>query len=203
MTKISKPFSELLGFLCAEGHHKISYSSYWGKERGKPRFYRNHKSECIEFFSKDKNLLKHYQKIIYEIFGYNPNITKDNKIHICRRKPISIITKYTEIGHLKWKVPDLILKSKQEIKIAFLKGYFEGDGTASNRIRMFSTNKSGLNQVSLILDDLKIKHTWQGPILKENRKPSYILQISQKSRERFLNLLKPISKRPDICEGNQ
>ena len=59
---------------------------------------------------------------------------------------------------------------------------------------MFSTNKKGLKQISMLLDDLEINHTFQGPIIKENRKPSYIIHIKQKERERFLNIIQPISK---------
>ncbi len=66
---------------------------------------------------------------------------------------------------------------------------------------MFSTNKIGLKQVSLLLKDLKIKHTMQGPNFKENRKPSYILQISETEKKRFLNTLRPISKRPGNMRG--
>ncbi|MBU0472274.1 MAG: LAGLIDADG family homing endonuclease [Nanoarchaeota archaeon] len=75
------------------------------------------------------------------------------------------------------------MTGSKKIKVSFLRGYFDGDGTTSNRIRMFSTNIEGLKQVSKILVDLKFKHTFQGPIIKERRKPSYIIQISEKESE--------------------
>ena len=45
--------AEILGLLCAEGHHAIAYSSYWSLDRGKPRFRKNKRSERIEIYSKD------------------------------------------------------------------------------------------------------------------------------------------------------
>jgi len=56
-------------------------------------------------------------------------------------------------------------------------------------------------QISELLNKLRIKHTLQGSILKKNRKPSYIIQISEKDKERFLNTIQPISKKPGSCGG--
>lgn len=202
MENLTPTLAEIIGLLCAEGCHVISYSSYWGKDRGKDRFFRNHKSERIEFFNKDKKLLLHYKKLLAIDFDYYPNVTKHGKINICKINIIRRIVGFTELGHLKWRVPDEIMNSSEKIKVSFLRGYFDGDGTAINRIRMFSTNKDGLKQVSGLLCDLCIKHTLQRPVIKENRKPLYSIQISQKERERFLNILKPICKWPGRCEGN-
>ena len=44
----------------------------------------------------------------------------------------------------------------------FLRGYFDGDGTAITCPRMFSTNRAGLRQVSQLLSSLNFKHTLQG-----------------------------------------
>lgn len=93
------------------------------------------------------------------------------------------------------------MNSTKRSQIAFIRGYFDGDGTASGRIRFFSTNELGLKQVSELLKKLKIKHTTQDPVLKEKRKPLYIIQISEKEKERFLNLIQPVSKIPGQCGG--
>ena len=165
--------------ICYEKYNS-RYSSYWGKDCGKDRFFKNNKSERIEFYNKDLKLLLHYKKLLNKEFNYKPNITKHSKINICKRDIIRNITSYVDIGHMKWAVPISINKSENNIKIAFLRGYFDGDGTSSNRVRFFSSNKKGLMQVSNILNNLKFKHTFQGPIIKENRKPSFIIQISEK-----------------------
>jgi intein/homing endonuclease len=191
---ISEELAEILGLLCAEGSHIISYSNYWGKDKGQPRFFKNDKSERIEFYNKDKILLNHYLNLLSKEFDYYPNITKHGKVNICKINIMRTITKHTPLGHLKWKVPDSIINSNKKVKIAFLRGYFDGDGTVSNIPRMFSTNKKGLKQVSNLLDGLNITHTWQKPMIKENRKPLYTIQISRKERESFLNIIQPISK---------
>ena len=195
MKKITPELSEILGLLCAEGHYSIHYFDYWGTDRGRQRFYKNHKSEHIEFYNKDIKLLKHFQKLLNKEFDYYPKITKHGKINICRRDIIRKIINYTPLGHLKWRVPKEIIESNNSIKIAFLRGYFDGDGTVSNRIRFFSTNIIGLRKVSIILNSLEIKHTLPKPILKYNRKPLHYIQVSEKEKERFLKIIKPVSKR--------
>lgn len=201
MKKLTPELSEIIGLLCAEGSHVKSYTSYWGKDRGKKRFFKNDKSERIEFYNKDPKLLKHYRNLIKTEFDYSANITKHNKINICKIKIIQKITDYTKIGHLKWEVPKIILKGNNKSKIRFLRGYFDGDGTAGRNIRFVSTNKKGLEQVSELLRDLGIRHTFNGHYLKEKRKPAFVVYIREKERERFLNILKPISKRPGFMRG--
>jgi|TARA_Y100000310_G_scaffold216834_1_gene217892 intein/homing endonuclease len=197
MKNITPEFAEILGLLCAEGSHIVSYSSYWGKDRGRDRFFKNDKSERVEFSNNDYKLLKHYKRLLFKEFNYAPNITKHNKVNICKISIINKIINETPIGHLKWRVPQSVLKSNNEVKSTFLRGFFDGDGTASKSIRFFSSNLHGLNQVSKLLNDIKIKHNPQGPEIKEGRKPSYILYIKERERERFLKTIRPISKRPD------
>jgi intein/homing endonuclease len=163
-------------------------------DRSKKRYYKNQKSEHIEFYNKDIKLLNRLQNLLNKEFWYHPKITKHGKINICRRDIIKKIINQTPLGHLKWKVSELVINSSNNIKISFLRGYFDGDGTTSNRIRFFSTNNGGLLQVYRLLSDLSIKHTFPKPILKEQRKPLYYIQISEKERERFLNIIKPTSK---------
>jgi len=100
-----------------------------------------------------------------------------------------------------WKVPESVMKGTRTTKLRFLRGFFEGDGTISNRIRFFSTNLNGLKQISFLLNQLEIKNKINGPIIKRERKPFYEVYIYQSERERFLNKLEPITKIPDLCGG--
>lgn len=145
-------------------------------------------------------LLERLQKLLDKEFNYYPKITKHGKINICRRDIIRHILNQTSLGHLKWKVPESVINSSDDIKTSFIRGYFDGDGTASNRIRFFSTNKEGLLQVSKLLSDLAVIHTFPKPQIKEGRKPLYYIQISEKERERFLNIIKPTSKSRTYAE---
>ncbi len=195
--------AEIIGLLCAEGSYILQYSTYMSYDRGRFRLFKNHKSERIELYNKDTNLLLHYRDLLLLEFNYKANITKNNKINLCNRKIIRVLISYTQLGHLKWKVPDEVLKSENIfLKTSFIRGYFDGDGTSSNSIRMFSTNKKGITQVAFLLNQLNIKNTLQKPIIKENRKPIFTLQVSRKAKERFLNLINPISKLPGNARVN-
>jgi intein/homing endonuclease len=198
MNLISEEFAEILGLLCAEGCHTLSYSSYWGKDRGKDRFFKNDKSERIEFYNKDPKLLDRYLYLLDSVFNYKPKITKHGKVNICKQHIMQLILGQTELGHLNWKVPNSVIISSNSVKICFIRGFFDGDGTVSNRVRMFSTNYKGLKKVSLILKQLDILHTFQTPKKIPQKKQLYIIQISERNKETFLNLIKPYSKCPDL-----
>ena len=196
--RISKEFAEVLGLLCAEGSHIISYSSYWENNDFKKRYRKNKKSERIEFYSKDIKLANHYIFLLDKEFGFTFKRTKHGKINIGNRAIIKRIIQQTPLGHLKWKVPNSVINSNREIKVFFLRGFFDGDGTAINIARMFSTNENGITQLSFLLSELNYKHTIQGPIIRSNRKPHYVLQLSRKDQIRFLEEINPISKLPKL-----
>jgi intein/homing endonuclease len=196
--KISKEFAEILGLLCAEGSHIISYSSYWEINGLKKRYRKDKRSERIEFYSKDINLANHYISLLDKEFGFTFKITKHGKINIGNRAIIKSIINQTPLGHLKWQVPNSVIDSNKEIKVFFLRGFFDGDGTAINIVRMFSTNKNGIDQLSFLLSNLNYKHTIQGPIIRPKRKPHYVLQLSRKDQIRFLEEINPISKLPKL-----
>ena len=196
--KISPGFAEILGLLCAEGSHIISYSSYWENSGSQKRYRSNKRSERIEFYSKDIKLANHYLSLLENEFSFTFKRTKHGKINIGNRAIISRITQQTPLGHLKWKIPDSIIKSNRETKVSFLRGFFDGDGTAINIVRMFSTNENGINQLSLLLSKLNYRHTIQGPIIKPNRKPHYVLQLSRKDQICFLEEINPVSKLPKL-----
>jgi len=194
MKNITPEFAEILGLLCAEGSHVIAYSSYWGKDRGKHRFFINDKSERIEFTNKDTQLIRHYINLLKKEFDYSPNPTKHYKVNICKISIIKRIVKETKLGNEKWRVSKSVLNSNNNIKILFLRGYFDGDGSASNGIRFTSVNKYGLQQVSKLLTDLKFIHSLQNPSFRERRKPIYTIQLSRREKEKFLKMIRPISK---------
>jgi len=194
MTNLTPEFAEILGLLCAEGSHIISYSSYWGKDKGKDRYFKNDKSERIEFTNKNRNLLEHYKKLLGNKFNYYPKFTKHFKINICKKSIINSIISETKLGNQKWNVPKSILNSNDQIKLSFIRGYFDGDGCSSKGIRFTSVNKVGLRNVSKILNYFKFKHSLQGPSFREGRKPIYTIQLSRRERERFLKKIQPFSK---------
>lgn len=194
--QINTNFAEILGLLCAEGCHVISYSNYWETERGKPRYRKNKKSERIEFYNKNDKLLLHFKDLLDKEFKLKPKITKHNKINIANKEVIKKIITQTELGHLSWKIPSSVMKGNINVKIAFLRGFFDGDGTAINVARFFSTNEGGIKQLSILLTAIGVLHTIQKAVKKEGRKPLHSIQISRKDYTWFINTLKPIAKQP-------
>lgn len=202
MRKLTPELSEILGLLCAEGSHIIAFSTYIGKDGGKPRLFKNDKSERIEFYNKDIKLLLHYKDLLLKEFNYNPKITKHGKVNICTMKIIKEITEYTKLGHINWKVPEDLFDADETVKIAYLRGYFDGDGTVSNnKPRFFSTNKNSLYQIKKLLEQLGFHPNFQKPELKTGRKPLHTLYINAEERERFLKTINPLSKSRVLCEG--
>ncbi|MFA5142191.1 MAG: LAGLIDADG family homing endonuclease [Candidatus Woesearchaeota archaeon] len=193
---MSPELAEIIGLLCAEGCHIIQYSDYWETFRGRKRFRKHMKSERIEFYNKDKTLLSHYQDLLLKEFSYPTKVTRFGKINICKRDIIREVINNTELGNLIWRVPSKILSSDDSIKKAFVRGYFDGDGTASKSIRFFSTNIEGLSGVLSLLNQVGFSAYMIKPQLKPNRKPLYALRIPNSEKERFLNTVEPISKRP-------
>lgn len=191
--EITEGLAEIIGLLCAEGSHTISFSTYIEKKRNYLR--KNKRTEYIQFANNDEKLQKHFQDLIIKEYNHKINYYFDRS-RICKISIIKDIINLTELGHLKWRVPKQVIKGNKELKIKFLRGYFDGDGTASGIPRFFSTNQQGLIQVSKMLDNFKIRHTIQGPIIKKNKKPSYVLQISRKDQNNFFRIINPISKKP-------
>ncbi|MBT4175002.1 hypothetical protein HOC80_00780 [archaeon] len=196
--KISEELAEILGFLCAEGCYVNTKSTYWQyyKNRNKKYLIKNKPQRRIEFGNTNKILLDYFKKLLEIEFDYSPNIGKD-RIRICKGAIVDSIISHTDIGHLKWHVPSKVRKGSQKVKKVFIRGFFEGDGTISNRIRFFSTNLKGLEQISEMLTELKIQNKLNGPSIKVNRKPLYEIYIYQSMRETFLNKIKPLTKRPE------
>ncbi len=201
MVEITPELAEILGLLCSEGCYIERHDTYPGKDRGKDRLYHNHKSMRIEFYNKDERLVTHYQDLLKKEFGYSTKRTKFGKVNLCRRDIIRLIISKTLIGHLKWNVPKDVLEGDEIVKQSFIRGYFDGDGTSSHNVRFFSTNERGLLSVYQLLSDLKFNPSFTKPMLKEKRKPLYVLQLSLKEKERFLKEINPILKRSGPYAG--
>ena len=192
--KISPEIAEIIGLLCAEGsYHKYS-KKYWEYYNNRDKYYfRKRNTVYIQFANYDKKLLIQFKNLVKKAYNYEASSSWD-RIRICKRNVIKDLLKYTDYGHLKWKVPKEIINNNDKVKIRFLRGYFDGDGTISNTTRIFSNNKKSLKKVGVILNSLSIKNTFNGPIIRRNREPSYYIYIRRKDQNKFLRMIKPISK---------
>ena len=195
LEEFSPEKAEIIGLLCAEGSYYNSFTDCWlyYPNRDKSYFRKNKQTTYIQFANFDINLLNHFKNLVYEVYNYNASFSSD-RIRICNRNVIKDLLKYTDYGHLKCKVPVNVLKGDNDVKIRFIRGFFDGEGTTSTTVRMFSTNERGLRNISLLLEQLNIKNTFNGPCYKEGRKPYFYIYIRKCDENKFLSMINPVSK---------
>ncbi|MFH1228982.1 MAG: LAGLIDADG family homing endonuclease [Candidatus Aenigmatarchaeota archaeon] len=119
------------------------------------------------------------------------------KVAIGKKVIIKDLLNFTDYGHLKWRVPKTILKTRSSsLKIAFLRGYYDGDGVRPDlnknknliiRVRFRSTNIVGLKQIIKLLRDLNIKANLH---FSSKRKKEYELSLYGSSARKFVRLTK-------------
>lgn len=188
---LSQNKAEIIGLLCAEGNYYDKRTSYWEyyKDRQKYYYKKNKRSVNIQFGNFDMSLLKHFQNLLNIEYNYTPKIEED-RVRICRRDVIKDLINYSDYGCLKWHVPQDIIKNK-DLSIRFLRGYFEGDGCAKNKLVYCSSNIKGLYQVQLMLKKLGILFTLQGPYFRQGKENEYFVYIRRKSWKKFLKVINP------------
>lgn len=196
--------AEILGLLCAEGSHCKYTSKFveFDKRRGKSYNRIQHK-EFIEFSNNDPVLQNHFIQLLKSVYNYErkvTGVTKAKKVTIIKKDVIKDILLFGDFGYMKWRVPSEILYSKPKIKIAFLKGFYEGDGIKPNfnkngsirRVRFCSKNKNGLKQLMKLLSDLNIK---SNIYLSSRERGEYELTMFGDGARKFIELSKPLKCR--------
>ncbi|MFH0929119.1 MAG: LAGLIDADG family homing endonuclease [Candidatus Aenigmatarchaeota archaeon] len=195
--EITPEKAEILGLLCAEGNHRGYYDMYFEKDRRrKAVFLRERWKEIIEFSNTDMPLLEHFVKLLSIAYDYEPKITKSNKnvfrVCITKKNIIRDLLRYVKLGCLKWDVPECVLESNDKIKLAFIRGFFDGDGSvdftrSTPRIRFSSSNRNGLESLCLLLDSFGLEYSLNGPYAR--RLPSFELLLKTKSVKKFIKLV--------------
>gem|GEM_PF-1253484 len=189
--------AEVLGLLCAEGSHSIYVSEYLQYDKRRKKAYpRRQTIESIEFTNYDTSLMTHFTKLMHDLFTYSVPVTgtkRNKKARIRKKEVMKKLLEYTDFGHKKWRVPDFIKSGNHSIKAAFLRGLFDGDGSVDfkihGRVRLTSVNSDALKDVKTLLDDLKIVSTLNGPYFRENRQPSYYINIYKKAINRYIRII--------------
>ncbi|MEM5793974.1 MAG: LAGLIDADG family homing endonuclease [Candidatus Aenigmatarchaeota archaeon] len=159
--------AELIGLLCADGthYHYISIYNRFYPKRGK--YYTTiSPKEQIEFGNLNIKLLKHFQKLLKIAYNYHPKITgtpKSLKIHISKKNIIKDLLQYTDFGSEKWKVPKEIKEGPFDVKAAFIRGVYEGDGVKLQTSKYGKPylffemkNKPSLEDLKKLLQDIGI-----------------------------------------------
>lgn len=138
---ISEEFLEYLGLYVAEG-----YSRYVSVGKGCAQVY-------VSAF--DKEIRKKIKKFGNKI-GLKQSERKKDRITFSSRVWYELITKIFNCGSTAYKkrVPSFLFEADEKIMGAFLRGYFEGDGSVSlsdKRVACDSVSKELLQDIHLLL----------------------------------------------------
>ncbi len=190
--------SELIGLLVSDGSIREYTSKYteFDKRRNK-RYNRIKRVKIIEFINTNKDLIERFRELLKEIYNYNPNVGLDRgnfRIPITKNYIIFDIKEKVRLGHNSWTIPRFIISGNKKIKKAFIRGFFDGDGSTdiskskTPRVRLTSTNRKGIKEISELLLQLELNHSLLGPYRRgENRKPEFQINIKKDSIIKFIN----------------
>ena len=195
--------AEILGLLYSDGTFREYLSSYIRYDKRRPNPYRaNQIKRFIEFTNTDFRLLKHFKNIVNKEFEYDPQITHSNhnvfRVSIVKNTVLNELCKYIKKGKDNWVAPESIINGKNILKVAFLRGFFDGDGSVdfSNRgkiprIRITSVNFTGIKQLDKMCKSLGLECNINGPYRSKiiDRRSSYELLFKTSSVNKFIRLI--------------
>jgi len=191
--------AEIIGFLCAEGSHYKYDTSYYQYFKNRNKSYPiRQKIEAVEFTNNNRTLQRRFANLIKTVYNYKLNVhgvTSSQKITIKRKNVIKDLLSYTDFGCLRWNIPNEISKGSNEIKRSFIRGFFDGDGSADRRrIRFASVNLKALKKLKKILESFNFNPKIYGPYKskKKNRKDIYEIYLMKKEEvNKFISFIKP------------
>lgn len=147
---MKKEKAYILGALCGDGCLYI-----------KKHYYR------IEFINCSERLAKIFERCIKKVYNLKCRryilITEGKKPSIrvrCNNKKAALdINSYGKFGKYDWRIPKVISCGNKIIKSAFLKGFYDSEGTVnktSNYICLYSCNHKGIMDIASLLRSLGI-----------------------------------------------
>lgn len=187
--KINSNISEIAGFFAADGSMQKNHICFWGNIEADRDYY-------------DIRL----KKLFLDEFGIsiNPHEKRSNSVYgfyVCNRQIIDYFSKV--LGFLFGEktnsvmIPEIIMKSSDENKLAFIRGFLAGDGCLNfdkryakdqeilkiihtyPRIQIKSVSERIISQISEILNENGIRNFISlKKSKKNNEKDSYMLQVS-------------------------
>jgi len=129
------------------------------------------------YYNKNQKLLNKFRKDFSKLFGVKMAIRPNRDVSI---KSIRIfrelIKRFGEFGSKKWRVHNSIKNSNKNIRLEWLKAFFEDESYHEkryNRLKIKSINHKGLRDVKEMLNSLGIFSSLTGP----NCDSSYYLTI--------------------------
>jgi hypothetical protein len=142
-TTWSVPLAELVGYAMADGH--IARSNY----NGKPA------KLVLAFGWHEDNLVRHFVDSIRGLFGKEPTYRVSRTCPILEISGVDICGFLEQIGaggrSGVIQVPESLFAAPERVVAAFLRGYFEGDGTARRAVSVRSVSRDMLEGVHHLL----------------------------------------------------
>ena len=206
-TSMSEDLALWLGLWIAEGSIQ---------EPSPPRRHFHHK---VSFFNSNRDILDLWSSLSLKLFPNTYQSERDNsnsgkKIQICSSYVAEwLISLKTGTRSQNKTVPQLMFSSTKKVKAAFIRGLFEGDGTAfitrgksgkckRTRIRLSSVSRRLIEETQLLLMSFGIDsrisvksnaRQRKGKSFKGNY-DSYVLSIKSRSVTRFIDEIGFISE---------
>jgi len=197
--KINKKIAELAGIFAADGSMQKNHLCFWGNPSSDRDYYNTILKEI--FLNEFKIKIRPHEKKSNQVYGF----------YVCDKNVINFFNKNLNFPFGKktysLEIPEKIYKSdNKEIKKAFIRGFFAGDGCLNfdkryakdqkilkiihtyPRIQIRCVSQKIIDQISEILKDIGIKNFVRTTkSKKENEVDSYNLQVSGKIRLELWN----------------
>ena len=207
--------AELIGFLCSEGCYYKYIAKYWSfDKRRNNSYFRIQEQEVLQMGNNNPKIQNRFLFLLEKIYKYkikfygNPH---SMRCTIKRKDVIHDLIKYSKTyNSFEWKLHKTICNGSPGVKLGFLRGYFDGDGsiskTSKNRykIRIFSVNIKELKKIQKILNSLSMKSKIYGPYIGGRGKTGiYELTLISENAISFVNKVKPTKIIPDDGSKNK
>ncbi|HKZ45641.1 MAG TPA: LAGLIDADG family homing endonuclease [archaeon] len=174
---ITKEKAYLLGVMCGDG--------YLGIFNRKDRRFR------VRLAVRDKDFAEEFARCLENEYDFKPCFYfYDSRwwVETSKSKVAQDLLKMGPFSRFSWKVSSNMFSEKTEIKCSFLRGFFDSEGFANDKmIGCCSANKEGLIQVVRLLESIGIN-----PMVYLNAKSdgAYRLQINRmEERLKFCKLV--------------
>ncbi len=147
----------------------------------------------IAYSNNNQNLLNKFRKDFNKLFGVKMKMNEGVDVSIRSIKIFQELTeRFGEFGSRKWRIHNSIKNARKEIKLEWLKSFFEDEAyheKGYNRLRIKSMNPLGVEDAKEMLNSLGIYSSITGPNCDE----SYYLTIPRFS---LVELFKDFVKEP-------
>lgn len=184
MNLVNQQIASIHGNLCGDGCLTKYFVS--GGPGDISRYNRKNKRRLrylIVYTNNRKELLKKFKNNLRILF---PDIkfscSKENEVRTRNKSIVKFFEKFGNFKSREWKIPKEIMNGKIRVKTAWLKSFFDDEGTIKgNRVISSSVNRNGMKQVHILLNRLKIKNK-----LKHYKTKSDVIVYNQKRYEKLI-----------------